>query len=275
MPPAFLAAAGGYGAVVLILLSPAKTLDLDSRLPTRRHTEPRLLAQAQELVEVMRTRSPDDLAELMDISAELAELNVERYSDFTTPFTPANARPAVFTFDGDVYRGMDAGERFDARDLTEAQKTVRILSGLYGLLRPLDLIQPYRLEMGVRLRTDRGASLYDWWGDRLTEAVAADLAGSPGPDAVVNLASQEYAGAVDLEGLDARVVAPRFEDRGKDGRWKVISFSAKRARGEMAAWMVQQRVRSVRALREFDGAGYRYDAEASGPDEPVFRRERR
>lgn len=263
-----------YRGLVLTLLSPAKTLDLDSRLPTRRHTEPRLLEEAEELIEVMRTRSPEDVAELMDISAELAELNVERYADFTTPFTPENARPALFTFDGDVYRGMAAGERFDARDLTEAQKTVRILSGLYGLLRPLDLIQPYRLEMGVRLRTDRGASLYDWWGDRLTEAVASDLADSPGPDAVVNLASREYSGALDLDGLDARVVTPRFEDRGKDGRWKVISFSAKRARGEMAAWMVQQRVRSVKALQGFDGAGYRYVAQESRPDEPVFRRER-
>ena len=134
---------------------------------------------------------------------------------------------------------MDAAGRFDARDLTEAQKTVRILSGLYGVLRPLDLMQPYRLEMGTRLATDRGDSLYAWWGDRITEQLATDLADSPGPAVIVNLASQEYSGSVSFDDLDARIVTPRFEDRAKSGAWKVISFSAKRARGEMAAWIVQ------------------------------------
>lgn len=257
---------------MLALLSPAKSLDLDSPLPTRKHTQPRMLEQAEELVEVMRQRSPEDISELMHISAELGELNAQRFADFTTPFTTRNARPAIFTFDGDVYRGMDARERFDARDLTEAQKTVRILSGLYGVLRPLDLMQPYRLEMGTRLATDRGDSLYSWWGSKITEQLAADLAESPGPDVVVNLASQEYSGAVELDDLDARVVTPRFEDRARSGQWRVISFSAKRARGEMAAWMVQHRVRSVRALQDFDGAGYRYEPDLSGPDEPVYRR---
>lgn len=265
---------GGYGVVVLTLLSPAKSLDLDSRLPTKTHTRPRMMDQTRALVEIMRGKSPEDLSELMHISDDLARLNVERYATFDTPFTPANARPAVFTFAGDVYQGLDPAGRFDTRDLTEAQKTLRILSGLYGLLRPLDLIQPYRLEMGTRLATDRGDSLYAWWGSRITEQVATDLAESPGPDVVVDLASQEYSGAVDLEVMDARVVTPRFEDQGPAGDWKVISFPAKRARGLMAGWIVQHRVRSVRALRDFDEGGYRFQPDLSTPDVPVFRRPR-
>lgn len=265
---------GGRFARVLILLSPAKSLDLETKVPTARHTQPRLLEEAEALIEVMRTRSPQDVADLMGISDELAELNVQRYADFTTPFTRRNARQAIFTFAGDVYQGMAAAERFDGRDLAEAQKTVRILSGLYGVLRPLDLMQPYRLEMGVRLATDRGSSLYDWWGRVITDLLQADLAESPGPDVVVNLSSHEYSSSVDLDGLDARVVTPRFEDQARDGSWRVISFPAKRARGEMAAWMVQHRVRSVKALQGFDSAGYRYVADESSADAPVFRREK-
>lgn len=259
---------------MLTLLSPAKSLDLDSPLPTRTHTQPRLLPQAEQLVDVMRRQSPEDLRDLMGISDDLARLNVARYAEFTTPFTRANARPAIFTFAGDVYQGIDAARRFDTRDLTEAQKTLRILSGLYGVLRPLDLIQPYRLEMGTRLATDRGPSLYAWWGDTITEQVADDLAASPGPAVVVDLASEEYSGAVDLAGLDARVVTPRFEDQGPKGDWKVISFAAKRARGLMAGWIVQHRVRSVRALQQFDEGGYRYRPDLSRPEAPVFRRPR-
>ncbi len=259
---------------MLTLLSPAKSLDLESPLPTRKHTQPRLLEQSEQLIEVLRRTSPEELGELMGISPELAELNAQRYAAWSLPLTPRNARPAVYLFAGDVYRGLDAAGRFDARDLTEAGKTVRILSGLYGVLRPLDLIAPYRLEMGTRLATPRGDSLYAWWGAQLTELVAADLAASPGPAVIVNLASMEYSSAVDLDALDARVVAPRFEDQGPRGDWKVISFSAKRARGLMAGWLVQHRVRSVRALTEFDEGGYRFVPELSQPDVPVFRRPR-
>lgn len=259
---------------MLTLLSPAKTLDLDSRVPTRKNTQPRMLDESQALVEVMRGKSPGELSDLMGISDDLARLNAERFADFSLPFTPKNARPAVFMFDGDVYRGLDAPQRFDARDLTEAQKTLRILSGLYGLLRPLDLVQPYRLEMGTRLVTDRGNSLYRWWGSRITDLLAEDLAASPGSDVVVDLASEEYSGAVDLDGLDARIVTPRFEDQGPNGDWKVISFSAKRARGLMAGWIVTHRIRSARALREFDEGGYRLVPELSRPYAPVFRRPR-
>ena len=260
---------------MLALLSPAKTLDLESALPTRKHTQPRLLDESRRLIDVMVTRSPDEIASLMDISDDLAELNARRYRDFELPFTPRNARPAVLTFAGDVYQGMAVRERFRERDYTEANKTLRILSGLYGLLRPLDLVQPYRLEMGVRLRTGRGRSLYDWWGERITDLVRADLAESPGPNILVNLASHEYFSAVDADALDTRLISPRFEDEDARGRYRVVSFSAKRARGEMAAWLVLNRVRSAKAITEFDAGGYRYAREESTPDLPVFRRPRR
>ena len=256
---------------MLALLSPAKSLDAETPLPTRKRTQPRLLERAEELAVVMRRQSPDDLSALMGISGDLAALNAQRYQDFSTPFTPKNARPAALLFAGDVYQGMNPRERFDERDWTEAQKTLRILSGLYGLLRPLDLIQPYRLEMGTRLATSRGETLYDYWGDTITDLVADDLAASPGPHVVVNLASDEYARAV---APSARVVSPRFLDEGEGGDYRMVSFFAKRARGEMAAWLVQHRVRSVRALREFDGAGYRYDAQRSTPDRPTYIRGR-
>lgn len=255
---------------MIALLSPAKSLDVESRLPTRKSSQPRQLDRSAELIEVMRRKSPGEVADLMGISVELAALNVERYRDFSPPFTRRNARPAVLLFNGDVYQGMDARGRFAERDYTEAQKTVRILSGLYGLLRPLDLIQPYRLEMGTRLRTHRGDTLYDYWGDTITDQVNADLAQSPGPDVVVNLASDEYARAVRPFALAGRLVSPRFLDADPAGHYRVVSFFAKRARGEMAAWLVLNRVRSVRALRDFTAAGYRYDAAGSTSDVPVY-----
>lgn len=258
---------------MITLLSPAKSLDYESKLPTRKHSEPRMLDQAGELIEVMRRKSPDDVARLMSISDDLATLNVQRYQDFTVPFTRDNARPAVLAFTGDVYLGMAPRDRFGERDYTEAQKTIRILSGLYGVLRPLDLMQPYRLEMGTKLRTGRGDTLYDFWDDEITDVLNADLADSPGPDAVINLASNEYFSAVNTAKLDGKLVSPRFLDQGKDGGYKIVSFFAKRARGEMAAWLVTNRIRSVRAIREFDGAGYRYDPERSTTAEPTFIRD--
>jgi len=259
---------------VLSLISPAKSLDLTSPVPVRDYSTPRLLEESAQLIDVMRGKSLSEVAGLMHLSDDLAALNVQRYHDFETPFTRANARPALLMFAGDVYQGMAARTRFSDDDFTEAAHTLRILSGLYGLLRPLDLIQPYRLEMGVRLATSRGRSLYEWWGDRITTLVAADLAASPGERVLVNLASHEYVTAVDLEALDAAVVSPRFEDQGPRGDWKVISFSAKRARGEMAAWLVRHRVRTLADLTEFDDAGYRYVPSLSTPEVPVFRRKR-
>jgi cytoplasmic iron level regulating protein YaaA (DUF328/UPF0246 family) len=255
---------------VLILLSPAKSLDFASKPPKVATTQPRLLAESERLVEVMRTKSVADLAALASISDELAALNADRWTAFDTPFTRANARAAVLAFAGDVYQGMDVRGRFGTRDYTEAQKTVRILSGLYGVLRPLDLIQAYRLEMGTRLATDRGRSLYDWWGSTITDVLREDLAASPGAQVVVNLASTEYFSAVRPDELGVPVISPRFEDTDGRGRRAVISFFAKRARGELAAWLVLNRARTAAALKAFDGAGYRYDKAASTVGVPVF-----
>lgn len=259
---------------MLILLSPAKSLDYESKLPTRKHTEPRLLDHATELIEVMRTKSVDDIAALMSISMELADLNARRYAEYSPPFTRRNARPAVFAFDGDVYRGMQARDTFTERDLTEAQKTVRILSGLYGVLRPLDLMQPYRLEMGTKLTTSRGDTLYDYWDAVIAPTLNADLAESPGPEVVINLASGEYFRSVDTKALNGTVISPRFLDQAPGGDLRIISFAAKWARGAMAAWLVRNRIRSARALRDFDVAGYRYDPTQSTPAEPTFVRAR-
>lgn len=255
---------------MLALLSPAKSLDLTSPLATRKRTQPRLLEESAALIGHLRELSVSQLASLMHISDDLADLNAQRYADFSLPFTPRNARPAVLTFAGDVYQGMSVATRFSERDFTQAQKTIRILSGLYGVLRPLDLIQAYRLEMGSHLITPRGGDLYRWWGETITEVLRADLAESPGPAVVVNAASSEYAKAVRPALLGAPMISPRFEDTDARGRRAVVSFFAKRARGEYAAWLVINRVRTLKALTEFDGAGYRYDKASSTPSVPVF-----
>lgn len=255
---------------MLVLLSPAKSLDYESKLATRKHSEPRLLDRACELIEIMRAKSPDEVASLMSISDELAVLNAERYRDFETPFTLKNARQAILAFAGDVYQGMAAATSFDSRDFTEAQRTIRILSGLYGVLRPLDLMAPYRLEMGTKLATEAGRDLYDYWGDSVTELLAADLAESPSPNIVLNLASQEYFGVINPELLDADIISPRFEEVTPAGKRRMVSFFAKRARGSMAGWVVTNRVRSARKLLDFDEDGYRYDELASSRHQPVF-----
>ena len=252
---------------MLILISPAKSLDLEGPTPTHDTTEPRLLDQTAELAKIMSGKSVADLRKLMNVSEDIATLNVERYRDFQ-PGTPDGARPAGVTFDGAVYRGMNPYS-FTTRDWTEAQKTLRILSGLYGVLRPLDRIQPYRLEMGTPLHTDRGTTVANWWSDRILNLVAADLQESPGPKTIVNLASAEYFQAVD--GIDARVISPRFESRDRQGRWKVISFTAKTARGLMAGWMIRNRVRTATGLTEFDD-GWAYCKEASSDQTLVFRK---
>jgi cytoplasmic iron level regulating protein YaaA (DUF328/UPF0246 family) len=254
---------------VLIVVSPAKSLDYDTPLPTRRSTEPRLLDHAAPLVAELATRSPDELQRLMGISESLAELNFHRFQDWERPFTPENARPAVFAFSGDVAIGLDAAS-FTTRDLTHAQKTLRFLSGLYGVLRPLDLMAPYRLEMGTRLTTDRGRDLYAYWSPVLTDTLRADLEESPGSDVLVDLASREYFGAVETDRLGARVVSPVFLDSKGGAEPAIVAFFAKRARGAMAGWIIRNRVRSPRALRDFDLDGYRFDRERSRSDEPVF-----
>ncbi len=232
-----------------------------------------MLDDTQALVDVMAEKSPADIAKLMSVSQGLAELNHERYQDFEQPFTTDNARPALLAFTGDVYLGMDPAGTFTERDFTHAQKVLRILSGLYGVLRPLDLMQPYRLEMGTSLKTDRGKDLYTFWGDRITEQLNADLAESPGANVLVNLASNEYFGSVDTSKVDARIITPTFLDSKNGGPYKIVSFFAKRARGAMSGWIIKERIKSAKALTDFDGMGYRFDAERSTVDQPVFIRE--
>ncbi len=257
--------------IVLTVLSPAKSLDYESPLPTKKHSEPEMLDQAAELVEVMAAKSPATIATMMGISPQLAELNFERFQDWERPFTTANARPALLAFTGDVYVGMDAANRFGERDYTHAQKTLRILSGLYGVLRPLDLMQPYRLEMGSKLKTDAGSTLYDYWGCSITTALNQAIAASPGAKVLVNLASNEYFGAVRPELLEAPIVTPSFLDE-KNGQYKTISFFAKKARGSMAGWMIRNRITTRSGIRDFDELGYRLDPERSTDTAPVFTR---
>ena len=255
---------------MLFLLSPAKSLDYDSPLPAGLpHSQPQFIPDAARLIDVLRTRSPQDIASLMSISDALAALNVARYGAWSPRFTQENARQAVMAFNGDVYEGLQAAT-LSLPDLDWAQQHLAILSGLYGVLRPLDLMQPYRLEMGTRLATDAGANLYQFWGTRIAAHLNRQLADDTDP-VVVNLASQEYFKAVDRKALSARVVECVFED-GKGGAYKIISFYAKRARGLMARWAIQQRASTPRQLEGFDLEGYAFHPAASSPERLVFRR---
>jgi cytoplasmic iron level regulating protein YaaA (DUF328/UPF0246 family) len=257
---------------MLFLLSPAKTLDYETAVPrvlARRTTEPRYTAQAVELIGQLAPLTPPQVAQLMDLSDDLAALNVGRYAHWQPQATPENSRPAVLAFNGDVYDGLDA-RSLSAAQLDWAQQHVVILSGLYGALRPFDALQPYRLEMGTRLANPRGKDLYAFWGDTVADYLNERQADVPQP-VVVNLASQEYFKVADRPALRARVVECVFEDWKGEG-YKIISFFAKRARGAMARWAVLHKPRSVKALQAFDADGYRYVAEASGPDRLVFRR---
>ncbi len=265
----------GYGKtnLVLIVISPAKSLDYESPLATDKSSKPRMLRHSSELVSVMAQKSAKDLSKLMGISSALGELNHERFQEWTTPFTPENARPALAAFTGDVYLGMDAPGTFGSRDYTHAQKTLRILSGLYGVLRPLDLMQAYRLEMGTSLPNSRGKDLYAFWSDHITKTLNADLEESPGARVLVNLASNEYFGSVHPLEVQGRIVTPKFLDSKNGGPYKIVSFFAKRARGAMAGWLIRERIKTIAGIRGFTGMGYRLDDSASSPDEPVFVRE--
>jgi cytoplasmic iron level regulating protein YaaA (DUF328/UPF0246 family) len=258
---------------MLFLLSPSKALDYDTPTPPavlQRATLPAFVDEAAALVELLKPRTPAEISALMDLSAPLAALNVARFGAWSPTFDDDNSKPAVLAFDGDVYDGLDA-KSLGLDDLEWAQRHLAVLSGLYGVLRPLDRLQPYRLEMGTRLANPRGKDLYAWWGTRIADHLRARLAQDPQP-VLVNLASQEYFKAVDRKALPAtRIVACVFEDW-KGSGYKVVSFWAKRARGLMARWAVQQRAVRVEALREFDGDNYRLDAAASSDDRLVFRR---
>lgn len=254
---------------MLYLLSPAKSLDYDTPVGAVPHTTPRFTDASAELISVLRRKSPQDIATLMDLSDKLAALNAARYEAWSPKFTATNSRQALLAFDGDVYDGLSA-RTLKPADLEWAQSHVAILSGLYGVLRPLDWMQPYRLEMGTKLANPRGKDLYAWWGDRLAEHLNGVLA-KQGDDLIVNLASQEYFKSVKRKALRARVVECVFEDW-KAGKWKVISFHAKRARGLMARHAILKRAKSTQDLLTFNAEGYAYDAAASEADRLVFRR---
>ena len=255
---------------MLLVISPAKTLDYDTPPATARFTQPQFLDHAQELIGQLRQMSPQQIGELMHLSDKLAALNVARYGSWQPDFTPANAKQALLAFKGDVYTGL-AAEDFSEEDFDFAQAHLRMLSGLYGVLRPLDLMQPYRLEMGTKLANARGANLYEFWGERISGWLNEALA-EQGDDILLNLASNEYFGAVKRKALNARIIDTEFKDL-KNGQYKIISFYAKKARGLMARYVIKERIRDPEQLKAFDYQGYRYSAEQSKPDSLVFLRD--
>ncbi len=255
---------------MLIVISPAKSLDYDTPPSTPVFTQPDYLDRSAELIATLRRLSRKNVGELMNISDALSDLNARRYRDWQPPFTPDNAKQAVLAFKGDVYQGMQA-EGFDDDDLHWAQDHLRILSGLYGLLRPLDLMQPYRLEMGTRLKVNKAPNLYRYWGDTITQGLNQQLAAS-GAGVLVNLASNEYFKSVNPKRLDAEVITPIFKDR-KDDQYKMISFFAKKARGMMSAWIIKKRATKVAQLKRFTGGGYQYNPAMSSASELVFTRD--
>ncbi|MCK8043627.1 peroxide stress protein YaaA [Shewanella sp. 1CM18E] len=255
---------------MLILVSPAKTLDFDNPAGTDSYSMPTLLDQSEQLIEVCRQLTPTDIATLMKVSDKIAGLNVARFSSWNKEFTPENAKQAVFAFRGDVYTGLDADTLSEA-SLQKAQTQLRILSGLYGLLKPLDLMQAYRLEMGTRLANDRGTNLYQFWGDIITDELNQTVK-EQGDEFIINLASNEYFKAVKPKKLNANLITPVFKDC-KNGQYKVISFFAKKARGMMVRYILDNDVTSLEALTQFDTAGYYYSEKDSTVNEPVFLRE--
>ena len=254
---------------MLIFLSPAKSLDFKTPPHVATHTQPAFLKQSETLIKQLRKLSPADIANLMDLSDPLALLNFNRYADWQLPFTPENAKQAALAFDGDVYDGLSA-KTLSADDLDFAQRHVRILSGLYGILKPLDLMQPYRLEMGTKFANKAGKDLYEFWGERLLKAINGELGEMSRPVAV-NLASEEYFKAAVGRKIKGEVIQPVFEDW-KNGQYKIISFYAKRARGLMTRYAVLNRLNDPEELKDFADDGYAFVPEVSERERWVFRR---
>ena len=253
-----------------IVISPAKTLDFGEQCLTGKFSLPDHLKESEVLICKLAKLTKSQLKGLMSISDKLAELNKQRYREWSVPFTVDNSKQALLAFKGDVYTGFDLAA-WKVADFNFAQKTLRILSGLYGILRPLDLIQPYRLEMGTQLATERGENLYSFWGNRITDALN-DLSSSTRSKCLVNLASNEYFSSVKPAALDVEVVSPVFKDF-KNGKYKIISFYAKKARGLMSDFIIRNRLRRSSDLKDFNLAGYRYDESGSTDAAPLFLRE--
>ena len=255
---------------MIVILSPAKTLDYDSDPQTTTFTEPELLDDAAVLIDVLQEKNAKEIKSLMSISDKLADLNIERYRTFETPFSTDNAKQALLAFKGDVYRDIEV-EEYSDEDFVFAQQHLRILSGLYGVLRPLDLMQPYRLEMGTKLKTERGKNLYEFWSEKIANELN-DAISAQHDNVLLNLASQEYFKSVDRTTLDAEIVDVAFLEN-KGGVYKIVSFFAKRARGTMANWIVRNRIKTVEELKEFAEDGYYYSEEKSRPKALVFLRD--
>jgi cytoplasmic iron level regulating protein YaaA (DUF328/UPF0246 family) len=255
---------------MLMVISPAKTLDFETPPTTERFTQPQYLDHSQELIEILRELTPAQIGELMHLSDKLSGLNAARFGSWTPAFTPDNAKQALLAFKGDVYTGLQAETLTDAQ-LSYAQDHLRMLSGLYGVLRPLDLMQPYRLEMGTRLANGRGKDLYAFWGTRISEWLNQALA-EQGDDLLLNLASTEYFSAVKRSALNARIIDTEFKDL-KNGQYKIISFYAKKARGMMSRFVITEKINTPDALKQFDVAGYRYSNEQSTATKLVFLRD--
>ncbi|MES2414709.1 MAG: peroxide stress protein YaaA [Pseudomonadota bacterium] len=254
---------------MLFLISPAKSLDYDTPLHVATYTQPLFTDHSAELIEVLKKKTPAQISTLMKLSDTLSGLNVARYQAWSPRFTAKNSRQAALAFDGDVYGGLDA-RTLSKTQLDWAQDHLCILSGLYGVLRPLDRMQPYRLEMGTALKTGKGSNLYQFWGTQISDYLNKRAAADTSP-VIINLASEEYFKAVDLKALKARVVSCVFEEL-RGGKYKIISFSAKRARGLMARYAIEKKIGSVKKLEGFDAEGYRFDAAASAANRLVFRR---
>ena len=256
---------------MLTVISPAKTLDFDTPPTTRKKTQPEFIEDAARLIDDARAMSPQDIRELMGVSEKIADLNHQRFMNWHTPFGLDNAKQAVLAFKGDVYAGLEA-DTLSSTELAFAQKHLRILSGLYGLLRPLDLMQPYRLEMGIKFGNSGGKDLYQFWGDRINRGLNSQLKKS-GSRVLVNLASNEYFKSVKAKELDADIVTPVFKDR-KGDKYKIISFYAKKARGQMARYIIDNAINEPDALKKFRVAGYRYSKSESTARELVFTRDK-
>lgn len=256
---------------MLAVISPAKTLDYDSVCPSHCPTQPNFLDEASELIAVLKEKTHPQLRQLMSISDKIADQNIERYKAWSQPFTEDNARAAIFAFKGDVYSGLETSA-YGKPELQYAQKHLRILSGLYGVLRPLDLMQPYRLEMGTQLKNASGKDLYTFWADRLTDNVNKSLKSS-GSNAFVNLASNEYFSALKQDSIKGEIITPQFKDL-KNGVYKFITFYGKKARGMMCDFMIQNKVKTADELKQFNSAGYRFNSELSEGTNWVFTRDK-
>jgi len=257
---------------MLIVLSPAKSLDYKTPVQVKTPTLPEFVSESAKLIADLQKLSPQDVAKLMGLSDQLAALNVGRYRDWSKKFTAENSKPAIYAFDGDVYDGFDV-KTLNAKDVAFAQDHIRILSGLYGALKPLDLMQAYRLEMGTSFKNARGKDLYAFWGSRVTDSLKKVLEKQKKP-VLLNLASEEYFKVLQPKELDCPVIAPVFQDA-KDGKYKIISFYAKRARGLMARYVVENRINDPVDLKGFNVDGYKYFAADSTLEKPIFRRAER